>query len=226
MSGLKEGESDVQENPHAPVAAPTQSMEGAVLVGESSPVAASSSEPETIPAAPGALQENPHPPVAAPTQSMEGALLAGESSPVAAPSSPETIPAAPGALQENPHPPAAAPSEDHSGSVLVDAAPAPAAAAAPPVPATPTAAELARPVRTLPRRPRLRCTCSYDASDNMSMELTLMDEKRELIHRMTLTPSPDSPLGRIFQALVSVAAHAAAATGVFGAVPSSQDKAP
>lgn len=71
-------------------------------------------------------------------------------------------------------------------------------------------------VRKLPRRPRIRASYYYDQNDKLNLELTLMDERRDLIHRTTLQPEDGGALARNFEALVAIAMRAAAKAGVFG----------
>lgn len=113
-----------------------------------------------------------------------------------------------------------APTESQEGATLTEVATLPAAApvaeapsSPPPAPAVPAPPPAVKP---LPRRPRLRSTFSYNASDELELELTLMDERRNLIHRLTLTPAPGGMLWRIFETLVTIAASAATEAGVFG----------
>lgn len=71
-------------------------------------------------------------------------------------------------------------------------------------------------VRKLPRRPRIRASYYYDQNDQLNLELTLMDERRDLIYRTTLQPEDGGALARNFEALVAIAMRAAAKAGVFG----------
>jgi hypothetical protein len=114
---------------------------------------------------------------------------------------------------------AAAPSESMAGVVTVEpneAIGAPSEAPASSSEAPPVARQSPRAVRVLPRRPRLRASFHYDPSDALSVELTLMDERRELIHRMQLVSAPGGAIARIFEALLGVVTQAAASAGVFG----------
>lgn len=124
---------------------------------------------------------------------------------------PPAAPAAP-VLLENPNPPAPAPSEGTADVVTLEAS-APSENAQPVAEAAPA---LDQPLRMLPRRPRLRATFHYDARDELSVELTLMDDRRELIYRMTMTAAPGGAIARICEALLGVVTSAAAAAGVFG----------
>jgi hypothetical protein len=120
-------------------------------------------------------------------------------------------------LLENPHEPAAAPSEGTADVVTLEApTPAPAASSSAEPTAQPTAPSPPQPVRQLPRRPRLRATFHYDANDDLSVELTLMDDRRELIHRLNISPTPGGAIARICEALLGVVTQSAAAAGVFG----------
>ena len=154
-------------------------------------------------------KENDQPAAAVPRESMAGARLVENDSPTVPPSSAEL--GAPVA-EENDQPAAAVPRESMADARLVEreapavATPAP----APTLPAPPPA------VRVLPRRPRLRATFHYDAEDRINVELTLMDERRNLIHRATLTPAPSGVIARIFEALLGVVTQAASHAGVFG----------
>lgn len=122
-------------------------------------------------------------------------------------------------LLESPHEPAAPPVESMEGVVTLEQGESSSSAEpAPPAPApAPTTISAPPPaVRVLPRRPRLRASFHYDHEDAINVELTLMDERRDLIYRTHIKPVPGSTIARIFEALVGVVAHAAAQAGVFG----------
>jgi hypothetical protein len=72
-------------------------------------------------------------------------------------------------------------------------------------------------VRALPNRPRVRASFSYNHDDRMTVEVVLMNERRELLHRFAVHAEPGGALARIFEALVGVAMASAAEAGVFGA---------
>jgi hypothetical protein len=142
---------------------------------------------------------------------MTGSVLVEEEATTA----PPTPPAATTTL-ENPNPPPVPPRESMTGSVLVEESTTP----APPPPPTAPADTVAAPpaaLRKLPRRPRLRASFHYDHLDQLQLELTLMDQRRDLIHRHTVQLQDGSPLARVFEALVTVAVQAAHVAGVFGA---------
>lgn len=190
-------------------------------------------EPESLaPAAPATaagpvLLENPHPVAAAPSESMVGVVTVepgGVLQPLEleAPAAPVVAaePSAP-TLLENPREPEAAPAEGSVDVVTLEA-PTPAPAPAPAPSSSVVQADVAaapspqQPVRVLPRRPRLRATFHYDARDELNVELTLMDDRRELIHRMSMAVTQGGAIARIFEALLGVVTSAAAAAGVFG----------
>lgn len=189
------------------------------FVGGGGPEEAEELEPEAglelEPVRGAAVLENPNVPPSPPRQSMAGSVLVEEPA-LAAAERGETSPSLPPVLQENPNPPAVPPRQSMAGAVLVDE---PASAAD----ATPTESPPARPVsappaavRTLPRRPRLRASFHYDHTDQLQLELTLMDERRGLIHRHIVQPTGNGALARIFEALIAVAVQDAAVAGVFG----------
>lgn len=213
----------VGENPHGAAAPPRQSMAGARLVETASVVHAAELPPlvgagvavlaaaEAFMTAP-AVQPGKSG-VASYTVTVDGAELDDEDDEATEPSLPIAE------VVENPREPAPPPRESMAGAVLVEEEPAPPpppASTLPPAP--PSASELEAAVRSLPRRPRLRVTYSYDHADEVVAELTLMNEKRELIHRLTLSPKPGSTIAKIFEALTAVVATAARDEGVFGKV--------
>lgn len=211
----------VAENPHGAAAPPRQSMAAARLVetvsvlevGELPPLvgegagAGAGVLAAAFMTAP-AVQAKPRE-LAPPAEGEDDGEATEPSLPIAA----ELV-------QENPHEQAAPPRESMAGAVLVsEEAPPVGASTLPPPPELPEArGELPQAVRSLPRRPRLRVTYSYDHNDEMVAELTLMNERRELIHRLTLSPIPGSTIAKIFEALTAVVATAARNEGVFGAV--------
>jgi len=190
----------VQENPNAPAAAPSQSMDGAVLVGD----AATSSEAPIAPAptAPALLenatQENPNAPAAAPSQSMDGAVLVGD---VASSGDAPTAPASAGALLENPHPQAVAPSQSMQGARLVDdeamvmPSEPPTRPRAQPQPKRPKPEP--RRVVELPNKARLRLSFWFEG-DELKCEGVLMNERRELVHRRLTTAERDDVIDRVY----------------------------
>ncbi len=193
------------------------------------------SEPRESVAA--AVIENPHAVAAAPSESMAGVVTVEDGVASQAPDfvvagltpgelveALERVDVVPdGVLLENPNPPAPAPSELQSDAGALEGASVAPSSSAPVAAQAPT---LAQPVRQLPRRPRLRVTFHYTHEDALSCELTLMDERRELLHRMTLQPTPRGPIARIFEALLAVVGNAAVAAGVFGAVPRPRESEP
>lgn len=188
--------SDTHENDREPTPAPSESMEGV-----------------------GTIEAAERPELAtAPSEVAGDVLTAPESAAVAIPPLVELVEPV---THENPNEAPSAPMESQAGATLIEAEAPPVAAApaessspppapAPVMPAPPPA------VRALPRRPRLRASFFYDAGDALNVELTLMDERRELIHRMQLQPDPGSVFARIFEALVQVTVQAATTAGVFG----------
>lgn len=211
----------LRENPDAAPPVETTS--------ERMPLAASA--PDSLATAPEpVLLENPRAVAAAPSESMEGAVTVERDGTIAALAAvhravkaaaplelePVTPDAEPTTL-ENPKPPTPAPSEGTADVVTLEAStPAPSGptvAAAPPAAVAPSPPQA---VRTVPRRPRLRTTFWYDARDDLNVELTLMDDRRELLHRMTLTVAPGGTIARICEALLGVVTSAAASAGVFG----------
>ncbi len=144
---------------------------------------------------------------AAPSESMAGVVTVEPNEAIGASSE---APAS--SLLENDPAVAAAPSESMAGVVTVEPNGAPIEA-----PASSSAEPVARAaVRVLPRRPRLRASFHYDASDALNVELTLMDDRRELIHRIPLVVAPGGAIARIFEALLGVVTQAAVSAGVFG----------
>jgi len=182
-------------------------------------------KPETLATAPGpVLLENPRPVAATPSESMVGVVTVdGSTRSSAAPPAlelervaPAVAPKAPTTL-ENPRAPTPAPSEGTAAVVTLEAStPAPAASSSAAAPAQTAAPSPPQAVRVLPRRPRLRATFHYDARDELNVELTLMDDRRELIHRMSIVVAPGGAIARICEALLGVVTSAAAAAGVFG----------
>jgi len=197
-----------------------------VDLAEPTPLEASA--PESLATAPEpVLLENPRAVAVAPSESMEGAVTverervtieAHEVGSVAElglglelePATPDAEPT----TLENPKPPPSAPSEGSEDVVTLEAPPAAPAASSPAPAVAPFVPP--QPVRGLPRRARLRATFHYDAHDDLHVELTLMDDRRELIHRMAMSPTPGGAIARIFDALLGVVTQAAAAAGVFG----------
>ncbi len=208
---------DGQENPDA--APPVEP--GTAAEPSAEPLAAAPAPSEPV------LLENPHAVAAAPSESMEGVVTVeqGTSSSAAPPAlelEPVTVSTAatlaePATL-ENPTAPTPAPSEGTADVVTLEAStPATApSSSAEPLQSAATAPSPPQPVRVLPRRPRLRATFHYDARDELNVELTLMDDRRELIHRLSMTVTPGGAIARICEALLGVVTSAAAAAGVFG----------
>ncbi len=200
-------------------------------------------EPESLATAPAVsepvLLENPHPVTAAPSESMENAVTVEQAhmldrgeresmtietsdvgsvadvfEPIAPVEHVEPV------LLENPNEPTPAPSEGTASVVTLEgpsSAPAVASSSSETrTPAAPAAAQVPQAVRELPHRPRVRASFYYDQQDRMTVELVLMNERRELLHRFALHAEPEGALSRIFEALVGVATHAASEAGVFG----------
>lgn len=194
-----------------------------VNIAKPATTAAEPRESESLATAPEpVLLENPRAVAAAPSESMEGvvtverSLIEREGAAPALELEPVTAPIGPApdvestVTLENPNAPTPAPSEGTEDVITLEASPPP----PPPVVSEPAAPPQA--VRVLPRRPRLRATFHYDAGDELNVELTLMDDWRELIHRMALKPAPGGAIARIFEALLGVVTQSAAAAGVFG----------
>jgi hypothetical protein len=167
------------------------------------------------------LLENEPVVLSAPSESMAGAVMIdGVRESVLLPESesvlePPPVVAAAAVLLESEPAVVLAPSQSMAG-VLTDEAPS-VAAVPEAVAAAPASAPVpGQPVRVLPRRPRLRATFHYDADDAINIELTLMDDRRELIHRMALAVAPGGALARIFDALLGVVSQSATHAGVFG----------
>ena len=219
---------DQQENPDtAPPVEPDTSAEP--RESESLATAPASTVAEPV------LLENPHAVAAAPSESMEGVVTVeasereaftietrdvGDAGAVLGLEPVTTEPT----LLENPNEPTPAPSEGSADVVTLEAStpapspekpatPAPSSSSATPSPAVPRVPPA---VRALPRRPRLRATFAYDVSDALTVELALMDERRDLIHRFAMNVQEGGAIARIFEALLGVAMQAAAAAGVFG----------
>lgn len=201
---------------------PRESMADAVTLEEQATSSASEPSDEPAPSVVTLEREPPSPP---PRESMAGAVtLESEARPrfaqmIAASDVGDVASVLVPATQENQHAPAAAPRESMAGAVTREEnvpraeersrteveGPARTVEAPPPA------------VRALPSRPRLRASFQYDAEDRALVELVLMNERRELIHRFVLIAEPGGALARMFEGLVNVAVQTAAHEGVFGA---------